>query len=278
MDIDQLAMVGAIPNTNGVHGIALAPELGRGFISDGRDNQITIFDLKTLRTLGTSKTQDNPDAILYDPTTQCVFAFNGRSHTTTIVEAKTGEVLNTIPLGGKPEFAVADGRGSIFVNLEDKSQLLKINSRAMAVEHRWPVAPCQEPSSLAMDRDARRLFAGCGNKKMVVVDAANGKVIADLPIGEHVDATVFDPQTKLIFNANGEGTITVVQEVTPDQYEVVQTAPTQIGARTIALDESTSRLFLPVAKLGEPPAPTPHHLHPRPPVVPGTFQILVVAP
>jgi DNA-binding beta-propeller fold protein YncE len=278
MDIDQLKVVGAIPNTNGVHGIALAPELGRGFISDGRDNQVTIFDLKTLNLLGTVKSGENPDAITYDPATQRVFAFNGHSGSATILNGSTGEILTILPLDGQPEFAVVDGRGAVYVNLEDKGELLKINSRAMATQERWPLAPCMRPTSLALDATSMRLFVGCGNKKMVVVDATQGKVLADLPIGQHVDATVFDPQTKLIFNANGEGTITVIKEDSPDKYHVVETVPTQQGARTIALDQATHRLFLPDAKLGPPPAPTPQQLHPRPSIVPGTFMILVVSP
>jgi DNA-binding beta-propeller fold protein YncE len=278
MDIDQLKLVGAIPNANGVHGIALAPELGRGFISDGRDNQVTIFNLKSLAPEGTVKTGENPDAVTYDPATQRVFAFNGRSHTAAIFNGTTGELLTMVPLDGKPEFSVADGRGAVYVNLEDQNLLLKINSRAMAVQERWPVAPCIGPSSLAIDTATMRLFAGCGNKKMVVVDATRGKVLADLPIGQHVDSTVFDPQTKLIFNSNGEGTITVIQEDTPDKYRVVQTVPTQQGARTIALDQATHRLFLPDAKLGPPPAPTPQQPKPRPSIIPGTFTILVVSP
>jgi DNA-binding beta-propeller fold protein YncE len=278
MDIDQLKIVGQIPDTNGVHGIALAPELGRGFISDGKDNQVTIFELKSLKSLGTVRTGVNPDAITYDPATQRVFAFNGRSNTATIFNGNTGEILTMVPLDGKPEFGVADGHGGVYVNIENKDLLVKINSRAMTVEARWPVAPCQEPSSLAMDTSTMRLFAGCGNKHMVVVDATRGKVIATLPIGDHVDATVFDPQEKLIFNSNGEGTITVIKEESPDKYHVVQTVPTQQGARTIALDQATRRLFLPDAKLGPPPAPTPQQPKPRPSIIPGTFMILVVSP
>jgi DNA-binding beta-propeller fold protein YncE len=278
MDIDQLKLVGQVEGTNGVHGIALAPELGRGFITAGRDNRVMIIDLKTLKSLGTVPTGENPDVILYDPASGRVFAFNGRADSATIFKAATGEPLVTLPLGGKPEFGVADGHGSVFVNLEDKNQLVKINSRAMAVEQRWPLAPCEEPSSMALDSATARLFIGCGNKTLVAVDASTGKVVANVPIGGHVDATVFDPEAKLVITSNGEGTLTVIHEDTPDAYQVVQTVPTQQGARTLSLDTMTHRLFLPVAALGPPPPPTSAQPHPRPSIVPGTFAILVIAP
>jgi DNA-binding beta-propeller fold protein YncE len=278
MDIDQMKLVGQVPGTNGVHGIALAPDLGRGFLSAGRDNQVVIFNLKSLRSLGTVATGENPDAILYDSATQRVFAFNGKSHSATIFKAATGEILSMLPLDGKPEFAAADSRGAVFVNIEDKNLLVKINSHVMAVEARWPLAPCEEPSSLAMDRTTNRLFAGCGNKTLVAVDASSGKVVASVPIGEHVDATVFDPETKFVIASNGDGTLTVIHEDTPDSYQVVQTVPTLKGARTVALDTATHRLFLPIAGFGPPLPPTPSQPKPRPSIVPGTFAILVVAP
>jgi len=294
MDIDQMKLVGQIPGTNGAHGIALAPELGRGFITAGKDNQAVIFNLTSLKTVGTVKTGDNPDAILYDPATQNVFAFNGKSHSATIFKAATGELVTTLPLDGKPEFAVADGHGAVYVNLEDKNLLVKINSHAMVVEASWPLAPCEEPSSLAMDKTTNRLFIGCGNKTLVAVDESTGKVVASVPIGDHVDATVFDPETKLVITSNGEGTLTVIHEDAPDTYQavqedapsayqVVQTVPTLKGARTLALDTVTHRLFLPIAQFGPPAPPTPGTSLPagkqaRPSIVPGTFAILVVAP
>jgi DNA-binding beta-propeller fold protein YncE len=278
MDIDKLTLVGQIEGTNGAHGIALAPVLGRGFITAGKDNQVVVFDLKTLKSLGTIKTGENPDAILYDAASGRAFAFNGRSHSATIFKADTGEPLETLPLDGKPEFGVADGHGSVYVNLEDKNQLVKINSRVMAVEKRWPLAPCEEPSSMALDSITSRLFIGCGNKTLVVVDAGSGKVVAHVPIGAHVDATVFDPGTHLIISSNGEGTITVIHEDKPDDYHVVEIVQTLPGARTLALDTVTHQLFLPDAALGPPPAPTPQQPRPRPSIVPGSFSILVVAP
>jgi uncharacterized protein YjiK len=278
MDIDQMKLVGQVPGTNGVHGIALAPDLGRGFISAGKDNQVVIFNLLSLKTVGAVRTEENPDAILYDSATQKVFAFNGKSQSATVFKGATGEILTTIPLDGKPEFAAADGRGSVFVNIEDKNLLVKINSHALAVEARWPLAPCTEPSSLAMDKSTNRLFAGCGNKTLVAVDASTGKVVANVPIGDHVDATVFDAEAKLVITSNGDGTLTVIHEDTPDTYSVVQTVPTVKGARTLALDTATHRLFLPIAEFGPPPPPNPAQPKPRPSIVPGTFAILIVAP
>ncbi|HVO32324.1 MAG TPA: YncE family protein [Elusimicrobiota bacterium] len=278
LDIDALKVVGSIAETHGVHGIALAPDLGRGYISAGKDNQVVVFDLKSLKILSRVRAGTNPDVVVYDPATLRVFAFNGRSQDVTVMDAKTFQAVVTLPLGGKPEFAVADGRGKLFVNLEDKSQLLEVNTRALAITNRWPLAPCEEPSALAMDASSGRLFAACGNKTLVVVNGADGKVVAQLPIGDHVDGAVFDASTKRVFSSNGDGTITVIQEDSPDAYRVIQTVPTQPGARTIALDPSTGRLFLPVAKLGPPPAPTARQPRPRPSIVPATFQILVVSP
>ena len=249
--MDSGTIVGKIPDTLGVHGIAIAPESGRGFVSDGQSSTVTIFDLKTLSGIGKDPTGKKPDAIIYDPATSQVFAFNGGSDSTTVISAADGKVAGTVDLGGGPEFAVADGNGYVFNNLEDKSQLVKINARKLAVEQRWPLAPCESPSSMAMDRPNRRLFIGCRNKLMAVVDADSGKVITTVPIGEHVDATAFDSDFRLIFNSNGEGTITVVHEDTPDKYSVVETVKTVPRARTIALDPKTHQLFLPTVENGQ---------------------------
>src|SRR5579863_7747670 len=210
LDVDSGAIVGKIANTPGVHGIAIAPELGRGFVSNGQSSTVTIFDLKTLNTISEVATGKKPDAIIYDPATSRVFAFNGGSDSATVIEAKDGKVAGTIDLGGGPEFAAADGKGFVFDNLEDENLVLKINSRELKVEQRWPTAPCASPSSMAMDRANRRLFVGCRSKVMAVLDADTGKVVTTLPIGDHVDATAFDPETRLIFNSNGEGTVTVI--------------------------------------------------------------------
>ncbi|HKH98750.1 MAG TPA: YncE family protein [Candidatus Sulfotelmatobacter sp.] len=251
LDIDSLTVVGSIPKTPGVHGIAIAPESGRGFVSNGQTATVTIFDLKTLKPTADVPTGQKPDAIIYDPATARVFAFNGGSNSATAIDSATGKVAGTVDLGGGPEFAAADGNGFVFDNLEDESLVLKINSRQLKVEQRWPTAPCASPSSMAMDRANRRIFLGCRSKVMAVVDADSGKVITTLPIGDHVDATAFDTETKLIFNSNGEGTITVIHEDSPDKYSMVETVKTAPRAKTMALDPKTHRLFLSTAENGQ---------------------------
>jgi YVTN family beta-propeller protein len=251
LDVDSGAVVGKIANTLGVHGIAIAPELGRGFVSDGQSSTVTIFDLKTLKTIAEVPTGKKPDAIIYDPATSRVFAFNGGSNSATAIQAADGKVAGTIDLGGGPEFAVADGSGYVYDNLEDESLVLKINARSLKVEERWPTAPCASPSSMAMDRPNRRLFLGCRSKVMAVMNADTGKVITTLPIGDHVDATAFDPDSRLIFNSNGEGTITVIHQDSPDKYSVVENVKTVPRAKTMALDPKTHRLFLSTAEGGK---------------------------
>jgi len=251
VNVDSGAIVGKIPNTSGVHGIALAPELGRGFVSDGKSSTVTIFDLKTLKPIGEVRTGSDPDAIIFDPHTSRVFAFNGGGKSATAIDAATGKVAGTVDLGGGPEFAAADGNGIIYNNLEDESLVVKIDSRKLAVEERWPTAPCSSPSSMALDRVNHRLFIGCRSKVMAVLNADTGKVITTLPIGDHVDATAFDPETKLIFNSNGEGTVTVIRQETPDKYSVVDVVKTLPRAKTMALDHKTHRLFLSTAESGQ---------------------------
>ena len=251
LDIDSLTVVGSIPKTPGVHGIAIAPELGRGFVSNGQASTVTIFDLKTLKPIADIPSGQKPDAIIYDPATSRVFAFNGGSNSATAIDAATGKVAGTVNLEGGPEFAAADGNGFVFDNLEDENLLLKINSRELKVEQRWPTAPCASPSSMAMDRANRRLFLGCRSRVMAVVNAEDGQVITTLPIGDHVDATAFHPETKLIFNSNGDGTITVIHEDSPDKYSFVETVKTVPRAKTMALDPNTHRLFLSTAENGQ---------------------------
>ena len=251
IDIDSLNIVGSVPKTLGVHGIAIAPESGKGFASDGQSNAVTVFDLKTLKAITEVSTGQKPDAIIFDPATSRVFAFNGGSNSATAIEAATNKVAGTVALGGGPEFAAADGNGYVFNNLEDESLVLKINSRDLKVEQRWPTAPCSSPSSMAIDRANRRLFVGCRSKVMAVLDADSGKVITTLPIGDHVDATAFDPETKLIFNSNGEGTITVIHEDSSDMYSPVETVKTLPRAKTMALDPKTHQLFLSTAENGQ---------------------------
>jgi YVTN family beta-propeller protein len=251
LDVDSGAIVGKIANTPGVHGIAIAPDLGRGFVSNGQSSTVTIFDLKTLKTIADVPTGKKPDAIIYDPATSRVFAFNGGSNSATAIQAADGKVAGTVDLGGGPEFAVADGSGYVYDNLEDESLVLKINSRSLKVEQRWPTAPCASPSSMAIDRPNRRLFIGCRSKVMAVMNADTGQVITTLSIGDHVDATAFDPDSRLIFNSNGEGTITVIHQDSPDKYSVVENVKTLPRAKTMTLDPKTHQLFLSTAEAGQ---------------------------
>ena len=271
LDADSGALIGEIPDTQGVHGIAVASDLGRGFTSNGRANTVTIFDLKTLKPLGTIKVGMNPDAIVYDAGTKRVFTMNGRSNDASAIDAASGTVVGTIALGGKPEFAVADGKGSIFVNIEDKSELAEFDPQKLSVLHRWPLAPCQEPSGLAIDRKSRRLFAGCDNKMMAIVDADTGRVIATPAIGEGVDANGFDPVTNFAFASNGEGTLTVVHEDSPDKFTVVDNVPTKRSARTMGLDLKTHDIYLPAADFD---APAPGERRGK--MKPGSFVLLLV--
>ncbi len=278
-DPDTYTQIGDLPDTEGVHGVALAPELGRGFASDGRANAVTVFDLKTLKEIGRVKTTgENPDCILYDPASRRVFTFNGRSGNSTAIDAASGKVLGTIELGGKPEFATADGEGRVYVNLEDKSMVAELDPRALKVEASWPLAPCENPSGMAIDREHRRLFIGCHNQMMAVMNADTGRVITTLPIGKGVDANRFDPETQLAFSSNGDGTLTVIHEDSPEKFTEVESVPTQRGARTMALDLKTHRVFLVTAEFGPPPAPTAERPHPWPTIVPGSFTLLVVGP
>ena len=275
VDVDAGKVVGEIPDTPGVHGIAIAPELNRGFISNGRGNTATIFDLQTLKAIGQVKTGENPDAIQYDRASGRVFTFNGRSKDASVFDAKTGAVIATIPLGGKPEFSAADGNGKIFVNIEDTSEIAVIDSKNGSVLKRYPLAPCDEPSGLAWDGKNRRIFSVCGNKLMAISDPDAGKVLATLPIGSGADGAGFDAGRGLAFSSNGEGTLTVVREVS-GKWEVAENAATQRGARTMAVDEKTHNVYTPTAEFGPAPAPTADNQRPRPSIVPGSFKVLVV--
>ncbi len=272
LNADDYSVIGDIPGTPGVHGVALAPSLNRGFVSDGRVNKVTIFDLKTLKTIGEVTTGQGPDSIVYDDVTKRVFTMNGHTNDSTAINAADGKVLATIPLEGRPEFAVADGHGSIYLNIEDKSQMVRLDAQKLTVVNRWPIAPCEGPSGLAIDATNRRLFAGCDNKMMAVIDADSGKVIATPPIGEGVDANAFDPGTNFAFASNGEGNITVVHEDSPDKFSVVQTVPTKKSARTMALDLHTHTLFSPAADFTPPPAGQR-----RGSIVPHSFVLLIVS-
>jgi DNA-binding beta-propeller fold protein YncE len=280
LDLDHGTRVARIEPTPGVHAIAIAPDLGRGFISCGRDSSVVVFDLKTAKTLQRVAIPGrNPDAIEYEPVTHRVLAFNGGSANAVALDGSSGEIVGTVPLGGRPEFAVADGHGAVFVNIEDKSELVRIDPRTLTVVSRWPLAPGEEPSGLAIDVAGHRLFAACGNQKMVVVDSDSGRVIASLPIGRGVDGAAFDPVRRLAYTSNGEGTLTVVREASPDSFVVAATDSTERGARTIALDERTGRVFTPTAAFGPPPADsTAANPRRRPPILPGTFHVIVTHP
>lgn len=273
------SVVGDIPDTPGVHGIALAPELNKGFTSNGRENTVTVFDLKTLKPITKIKLDgaENPDAIIYDPASKRVFTFNGRSKNATEIDAEKNSVVTNIPLDGKPEFAVSDEKGTVFVNIEDKSELTSIDPKKGAVVKTWSLAPCEEPSGLAMDRAHRRLFSGCHNKMMAVVNADTGKVVATPAIGEGVDANAFDSGTELAFSSNGDGTLTVVHEDSPDKFAVADNAKTQRFARTMALDTGNHDVYLVTAEIEEAP-PAKEGERPRRSMKPGTFTLLVMSP
>jgi DNA-binding beta-propeller fold protein YncE len=275
VDIDKDAVVGEIAPALGVHGIAIAPDLGRGFVSNGREATVSIVDLKTLQIVGTVKTGENPDAILYEPVHKEVYAFNGRGKSATVFDAKTGDVRTTIPLPGKPEFAVFDEKaGRIYNNIEDTSQLVAIDTATRAVVATWSIAPGEEASGLALDPATHRLFVGCSNERMLMLDATNGKVLASVPIGAGVDANAFDPGTGLAFASSGDGTLTVARPEGSDKLSVVQTLSTPKRSRTMTLDPTTHRLYVAAAEFGA-PTTGPDGKPQRPQVVPGTFRVVV---
>ncbi len=278
VDLETNSLAGELPNTPGVHGIATAASLGKGFTSNGRDSSVGVFELKSLTPDATIHIgARNPDAILYDSFTRRVFTFNGGSGNATAIDAENNTVIGAVALGGKPEFAVTDGEGTIFVNIEDKSEMVAIDARSLKVMKRWSLAPGEEPSGLAIDRQHRRLFSGCRNRTLVISDAAAGKVLGTVPIGGGVDAVAFDPDSKLVFSSNGEGTITVIREESPSKFTVVANAITRRGARTMALDESTHRLYTVTAKFGPPPPATAERPHPRPTIEPGSVTLYTLS-
>jgi DNA-binding beta-propeller fold protein YncE len=253
LDADTYEVKGTIADTKGVHGIAVASDLGRGFTSNGRSDSVTVFELKTLKPIGDPvRTGKSPDCIIYDPNTKRVFAFNGGGKSATVIDAAESKVAGTIDLPGRPEFAAADGAGNVFVNIEDKSTLVKIDAKEMKVVETWPLAPGTEPSALTLDPKTKRLFVGCRNKLLVVINAETGKVVDKLPIGTGVDASTFDPETKLVFSSCRDGTVTVVHEDGDDKYSVVETIKTGLNAKTMALDRKTHNLFLPTRATKDP--------------------------
>jgi YVTN family beta-propeller protein len=276
VDVDSGALVRDIPNTPGVHGIAIVSDLNKGFTSNGRDSTVTVFDLKTLKALKQIPVGKNPDAIIYDAASKRVFTFNGASNDATAIDPRSETVVGTISLDAKPEFAEADENGHIFVNLEDKSAIAELDSRKLSVLARWPLAPGEEPSGIALDRRHKRLFAACANQMMVVMNADNGKVITTVPIGSGVDGAGFDAGTEMAFSSNGgDGTLTVVHEDSAEKFSVVENVTTQRGARTMTVDPKSHRVFLETAEFGQTPAPTPERPRPRPSIVPGSFTLLI---
>jgi YVTN family beta-propeller protein len=279
VDVSTGKQIGAISDTKGVHGIAFAPEVNKAYISNGKDTSVSVIDLKSLVLIKkVHVTGTGPDAIVYESFSHSMVVFNGKSDNATVIDVKTDKVTATIALEGKPESAASDGAGLLYDNYEDKNQVAVINMKSMKVEKKWPVAPGEAPSAMAIDNQNHRLFIGCGNKMMVVMDAINGKVITSLPIGDHVDAACFDSSTGLIFFSNGEGNITVIESEKKDDYEVAQTVMTQKGAKTIAMSAKTHHLYLPAAEYNAAPAPTTENPKPKAKVKPGTFVILDVAP
>jgi DNA-binding beta-propeller fold protein YncE len=272
------SLIATIPDTQGVHGIALAPDLGKGFTSNGRADTVTAFDLKTLKPTGTIEVGGrNPDAILYDGASRKLYTFNGLSQDISVIDPLKGTIITRIPAGGKPEFAATDGKGRIFVNIEDKSQIRAIDSSNAKLLATWSLPNCEKPTGLALDVHRKRLFSVCANGLLVVTDASSGKHIAEVPIGRGPDAATFDPERGLIFSANGQdGTLTVIHEDDADRYTVVGNVVTQKSARTMALGAATHRVYLVAAQFGPTPAPTVDMPHPRPIVLDGSLKVLVI--
>jgi YVTN family beta-propeller protein len=278
MDTHDGKLLGSIADTAGVHGIALAPELGKGYTSNGRADSVTEFDLATLKPTRTiAISGHNPDAILFDAASQRVFTFNGRSKDISVIDARSAKVVATIPLTGKPEFAAADGKGRIFVNIEDTAELTAIDAKTAKVTNTWKLPDCEEPTGLALDIQQQRLFSTCQNGHLIVTDAISGKHVATVPIGKGPDAAAFDIERKLVLSSNGEdGTVTVIQQTDRDHYNVLANTPTQKSARTMTLDQTTHRIYLAAAEFGPPPAATATQAHPRASMLPDSFSILVL--
>ncbi len=276
-DMDRDSLIADIPNTPGVHGVALARRLNRGFTSNGRDSSVTAFDLKTLQPISVIRiTGRNPDAITYDSVSNRVFAFNGATSNASVIDASTLQQVGTIDLGGKPETGVPDGNGMLYVNIEDKGEVVAIDTRAMTAKAHYSLAPCEEPTGMARDKVRGRLIIGCGNSTMAIMEEKTGKLITTLEVGAGVDAAGFDPSSQLAFTSNGEGTLSVVHENGDGTFTPVATVPTQRGARTMALDAKTHKIYMSTAEYGPPPAPTADRPRPRPPVIPGSFTVLVL--
>jgi hypothetical protein len=269
-------IIGDIPNTQGVHGIALVDEINKGFTTNGRTSDSTVFDLTSLAVSGTVKTDKDTDAVIYDPFSKRVFTFNGDANTATAIDAASAKAVGTIPLGGGPEFGASDKKGNIFVNLEDKSALVKFDAKTLKIENTWPLAPCESPSGLAIDAEHEILIVGCHNKLMTFVDGNTGKILGTVPIGQGVDANRFDPATGYAFASCGDGTLTIAHEDSPTSFSMVEMIQTQRGARTMAIDYATHDVYLVTADLGPAPPATKDTPRPRPAIIPDTFTLLIL--
>jgi YVTN family beta-propeller protein len=279
VDLDKNAIVGEIGDTPGVHGFVIAPDLARGFSSNGRESKCSVVDLKNLRTIAKVDTGENPDALVYEPRHNEVYVFNHTGKSATVIDAKTLKVVSTIPLGGNPEFAVADPTaGQIYCNLEDTNAVVLIDTAKHEVVWHWPTAPGIEPTGIALDTEHQRLFVTCHNKLMAMLSAQSGTLITTVPICAGVDGCAFDDATQLVFASCGDGTTTIAKEESPDKLTVMQTLNTERGARTIALDPKTHRIYLPTAKFGPAPSPSPGASPMRQPIAPNTFKVLVYGP
>jgi DNA-binding beta-propeller fold protein YncE len=276
LDADSFKLLGTVGDVKRPHGVVVLTELGKGFISSGDPGSVVVFDLKTFKKLSEIPSSKDTDVILYDKASKHLFTFNGDSGNATVIDPASDKVVKTLDLGGAPEFAVSDGKGHLFDNLEDKNQVLRINAKTLKIEERWNIAPGKSPTGMAMDVKHNRIFIGCRNKTLVILNASNGKVVKTLPIGEHVDATVFDPATRTVFNSCGDGTLSVVHEDSANEFHVVENAATAPGARTMALDAKTGHVLSMTAKMGPPPTPTSDNPHPWRKPLPGTFEVLVI--
>lgn len=276
VNVESGKLVGELPGTNGIHGVALVNKLGRGVTSNGKDNSATIFDLKTLQPVATVKTGEKPDAILYDKFSGFVLTFNAGSNSATVIDVEKAEAVATIALPGRPETGVSDGKGKVFLNLEDIAHIVVIDMKANKVVSNWKLEGCEEPTGLAMDKKNRLLFSGCHNQVMPILNADSGKQLATLPIGKGVDAVAFDPETQLAFSSNGEGTMTVVHEDSPDKFRVLESVQTQPGAKTMSLDPKSHNIYLVSAKYEPAPIATAETPRPKRKMIPDSFFVLVM--
>lgn len=276
IEADSGALIGNITGLKQDHGVAIASEFGRGFISDGAQGKVIIFDLKTLKVIGEATADKDADCVIYDPFSKRIFVMDGDPHKATVIDAKSGSVVGTIELGGGPEFAVADGKGTVYINLEDKSEIVAVDSASLKIKSRWPVSPAGSPTALAMDVQHHRLFsAGRGPQMLVVLDSDTGKVLQSFPISAGVDAATYEPETGLIFASTREGMVHIFHEDAPDKFSEAETLKTEFGAKTMGLDSKTHKLFLDTADFSPAPAPTAQQPHPRGAAIPGTFHVLI---